>query len=102
MAISTPSHSPTIASCRPLPRRHPRAAILATGSARLNYLAGKACGWTSRHDARHDFFGEQAETVAAERRAHQVVEADLFLEARDLVDQRLGRAVQDDAVAIVL
>src|SRR6266404_7559664 len=76
---------------------------LARAGAR-NRTAGAATGrwtttWTSRQ-ARQHLLGQQHKGLVAERRAEEVVEADLVAQAQDVVEDLVRRAVQDHLVEV--
>lgn len=57
---------------------------------------------TSSGDAGQHLFGQQHEGLVAERRAHQIVEADLVVQPQDFVADLVGGAVQDHLVEVAL
>jgi hypothetical protein len=57
---------------------------------------------TSSGDAGQHLFGQQHEGLVAERRAQQIVEADLVVQPQDFVADLVGGAVQDHLVEVAL
>src|SRR6266481_6271177 len=55
--------------------------------------------WASQQAGQH-LLGQQHEGLVAERRAEEVVEPDLVAQAQDVVEDLVGRAVQDHLVQI--